>query len=75
MADETKYKVWGYWAKNGMDTHHNRKLIDSAETTEEAHQIRKALKRSTGPSSASQGTAVSLSPPYGPDGNTLCKAA
>lgn len=45
MAIETKYKVWGYWAKYGRDTNHNRKLIDSAETLEEAHQIRESSEQ------------------------------
>lgn len=40
MADEARFKVWGYWAKNGRDTHHNRKRIGEAETIEEAREIK-----------------------------------
>ena len=45
MMDETKYAVWGYWAKNGKDTHHNRKLIDLAETIEEAREIKESSEK------------------------------
>lgn len=40
MAEETRFKIWGYWTKNGTDKHHQRKCIGDAETIEEARQLR-----------------------------------
>ena len=40
MADQAKYKVWGYWAKSTSETHFRRKLIGTADTIEDARQIK-----------------------------------
>jgi hypothetical protein len=40
MADQPKYHVFGYWAKSSSDTHFRRKLIGTADTIEDARQIK-----------------------------------
>jgi hypothetical protein len=40
MVDKTEYAVWGYWTKSSSDAHLRRKIIGSADTIEEAHQLK-----------------------------------
>jgi hypothetical protein len=40
MADQAKYEVWGYWAKGSSSAPIRRKSIGSADTIEDAHQLK-----------------------------------
>jgi hypothetical protein len=40
MAGKAQYEIWGYWAKNGADTHHNRKRIGTSAMIGEARQFK-----------------------------------
>jgi hypothetical protein len=49
MADQAKYKVWGYWAKSTSETHFRRKLIGTADTIEDARQIKDEAEKLSWP--------------------------
>jgi|WetSurMetagenome_2_1015567.scaffolds.fasta_scaffold165760_1 hypothetical protein len=40
MADKTRYKVWGYWKRVGLEAHPDRKCIGVANTLEDARQLK-----------------------------------